>query len=452
MREGEKDALRVLAVQGDAAKEVQEGAKSSGHLLDSAIRKAEGVLGDRSINLPEYSLATARGTNARQIPALRSWNELVAEAEAARPGEIGLQDLLSADEIQLVDSRLDGWGKEFRNLHKLTSYDYAVAGIAGILAGLADIFLVKVPAHEGFLGGPASEGGWLSNRVNDLLAQILPDEKIREFEILYKVPYDATTSDKLDVKIPNLSPRSHRLHSLGHDPILGWIFGVWDIFNGSMTTIGGDGRLVTQAIMGQVPVKVGWDVFAKIIEALKTVGGHLGSDVATPAGLPPPLFVLLQFLQVGDVKGRTIAEMSRAMYRSGYDFRHFLAGGVCVALIETIVRVAWFARERHEGKSFKEAIPVGNRPRLHSGLFLAHSAAAAVNAGKVIISKNPLSLNWAQWLAFFRYLVPQVHWFLVNKENARHRFVHAKLKEGWNELDESLSKHFFVQDNNKIRL
>lgn len=444
------DIPRVLRVEGEIAANALEAARLTEQSAIAAIDKAEAALKARGRELPKRKQTPIEYTV--QMPALRSWDQLLAEAEAKQSGDIGLEDILSIEEIEAVNSRLDGWSKEFAALHRLTSYDYAVSGVAGLLGGLADVFLVKVPAHPGFMGGQGSEGGWLSNKVKDTFGQLLPEEKIKELEELYKVPYDASTNSGLDVEIPGLSPRSHRLHSLGHDPILGWIFGVWDIFNGSFTAIGKDGRTITQTVGGQIPVDLGWDIFQKIIEALKTVGGHMASDVATPAGLPPPLFVLLQFLQFGDIKGRTIAELSRAMYRSGYDFRHFLAGGLCVALIEAIVRVAWFARERHEGKTLMEALPVGNIPRLRANLFLAHATAAAVNAGKVAITKDPLSVSWAQWLAFFRYMVPQAHWTLLGKENARHKYIEGKLDDGWGEIEGLLREYFQGHGPDRIML
>jgi hypothetical protein len=128
------------------------------------------------------------------------------------------------------------------------------------------------------------------------------------------------------------------------------------------------------------------------------------------------------------------------MYRSGYDLRHFLAGGLCVALIETIVRTGWLAREMAEGRSLEEALPIASDPRLRTSLFLAHSVAAAVNAGKLAITRNPLAVNWAQWLACYRYLVPQIHWLLLEKENQRASFIQEKLDFSWAQLDSEVSK------------
>ncbi len=158
----------------------------------------------------------------------------------------------------------------------------------------------------------------------------------------------------------------------------------------------------------------------------------------TKAGLPPPLFGLLQFFQQGGIGGHSVADVARAMYRSGYDFRHFLAGGVSVAIIEVFVRTAWTVRELSEGKTLLDALPVASR-RLQSGLFLSHTVATAINAGKVAITQNPLSVNWAQWLAFFRYSLPQMHWLLVGRESAQATFNQEKLDSSWRQLDDEMA-------------
>jgi len=353
-----------------------------------------------------------------------------------------MEQMLPPHVAVAVKARFDGWGAEFSARHKLEAYDYTVAGIAGVLAGLADVLLVQVPRHPGFLGGAASEGGWLSNLMKEMFNDLIPPAAIKEIEAIYKVPFDASTNQKLAEKVAGLGPRSHRMSSLGHDPVLGWIIGVRDILTGQFTAIGKDGSIVVQPVAGFEPAEIGLEIFGKIIDAFRVVGGHMASDVATPAGLPPPFFGLLQFLQAGDIEGRTVAEITRIMYREGYDFRHFLAGGVCVTLIEAIVRIAWLVRELQEGRSLMEALPVGDNPRLRTGLLLAHAIAAAVNAGKVAVTKNPLSVSWAQWLAFFGYLLPQMQWLLAGKEHERRAFVEGKLDDGWRELHVAFTADF----------
>lgn len=186
------------------------------------------------------------------------------------------------------------------------------------------------------------------------------------------------------------------------------------------------------------PSKLGIELFLRIIEAFRSVAGHMLSDVATSAGLPPLIFGLLQFFQRGGIGDHSISDIARAMYRSGYDFRHFLSAGITVAIIEVFVRTAWTVRELSDGKRLMDAMPIESS-RLQSALFLSHTVATAVNAGKVAIIQNPLSINWAQWMAFFRYILPQANWLVVGRADAEAAFVREKLAVSWDQLYDELA-------------
>lgn len=433
--DGDGDAARVLALLDQKAKVELEAATNTSHRALDAIARAEDLLRRRGA-LPDVVSTPPHVPPDPATPrSLRLWQELVAEAEVAFPEPMDLAVLLSPSELAAINQRLQNWEEEAIAPHRLQAFDYWVAGVAGLMAGLADVFLVQVPAHPGFLGGVASGGGWLSSVVEEGFSDLLPPETISALEREYKVPFDAATNSGLSEAVAGLGPRSHRLSSLGHDPFLGWIFGVRDILAGGFTAIGKDGRLVTQTVPGYEPVELGINIFSGVWDAFRSLGGHLASDVATPAGLPPPFFSLLQFIQSGDIAGRSVSELCRAMYGAGYDFRHFVAGSIPVMVAEIIVRVSWTVRELNEGKDFKDALPLSNKPRLRTGLFVAHSVAAAVNAGKVAVTQNPLSISWAQWLTFFRYLVPQLNWAVIGKDRCRGEYVDRKLDDQWREIE-----------------
>lgn len=426
------DGLAVLAAQRQRLDAEQRGAARLTAATDDAIGRASALLSG-------LSAEPQSGRGGAAPPAVRSWDEIVAEARADcadRP--VSFDDLLTLDEQQGALARVDGWDSEFADLHRLAPADYAVAGVAGVLAALADILLVQVPRHPGFLGSEGSEGGWLSNLLKDGFAELLPPETVRSLERTYPVPYDAPTSAGLALAVKGLGPRTHRLHALGHDPLLGWLFGVRDVLAGGFTAIGADGAIVIQDAPGWDAVDAGRGLFAGIADAFATVAGHMLSDVATPAGLPPPLFGACQLLQQRLVGDASIAEITREMYRSGYDLRHVLAGGVCTMVVEVVVRLSCLARDLHEGRSLAEALPVGSQPRLRSMLVLAHGVAAAINAGKVAVTGSPLAVNYVQWLAFFRYLVPQLRWLLVGRARERDAFLRARLDAGWLGLDKDL--------------
>lgn len=140
-------------------------------------------------------------------------------------------------------------------------------------------------------------------------------------EIVYtNVPYDVTEgSPKFGVKMEG---QYHRIHTLGHDPLLGWIFGTMNIISRTLTT-----ETFRTFVIEKNPVthRPYWDReislldgFARAIESIKeddkrlpaaifTQAVHLKSDVYTKNGLPVPL--LEKFSP--DLAGK--------LYKSNYD-------------------------------------------------------------------------------------------------------------------------------------
>lgn len=96
-----------------------------------------------------------------------------------------------------------------------------------------------------------------------------------------KVPYDAQDNRNTTIRVEGLSAYYHRLLSLGHDPLLGFIFGVADILTGRMTTIDKTGKIVSQVLENYAGRKE-TDVFSAIAKQII----HFKSDITTSMGLP----------------------------------------------------------------------------------------------------------------------------------------------------------------------
>ena len=62
-------------------------------------------------------------------------------------------------------------------------------------------------------------------------------------------------------------------------------------------------------------------------------------------------------------------------------------------------------------------------------LFIGHSAATVANAGKVYFMKDPMVINYPQWMAFAKYSYQQLKWVLLHKANARDAYVGGILFE-----------------------
>ncbi len=435
---------KILKHQHKSIDEVAISQEKVKNDTENRIASSEKLLKSLGKPLPERKSSTTSNSNVEI--KLRSWLEISVEAETTIPTEVTISDLLTEQEIIRDEERIMRVRDEFDLQHKLDYLDYGIAGVAGTLAALVDIFLVAIPSRPGLLGGSKTKGGSLSDFFRDHLKNNFTTEEIRDLEKNNWVPYDASTSQNLAEEVAGLGPRSHRFQSLGHDPLLGFIFGVKDIMCGTMTAVDTNGKLIVQSIPG---APTGMNIF----EALIRQFGHLKSDIGTSAGLPAPFMPLLQMLQVGSIgsKGRTIGRLVRTMYAQGYDFGHFLAMSVPVLMIEVLVRTFYFLKRRHEGYSFMESIPFNipgqpRKPKLQTMLFIAHTIATAANAGKVAITKNPLSVNFPQWIWFFKNSLLQLEWVAWSKENERHALVQKQLDSDWEKINDVLLAEWSVVD------
>ncbi len=218
--------------------------------------------------------------------------------------------------------------------------------------------------------------------------------------------------------------------SLGHDPLLGFVVGVFDILTGRMTTIDKTGKIVSQVMENYADRKES-DIFAALAKQVI----HFKSDITTSMGLPAPLMGLFNLLQFGSIgeEEQTIAEIVQGMYYEGYDFIHFCSLSIPVMITEVIVRLGYALKRIKEGNSIKDSIPLStnreNRPKLATMLFIAHAGATAANAGKIYFTKNPMSINYPQWVAFAKYSYSQLKWAVINKPEAKNAYVLGKINE-----------------------
>ena len=327
--------------------------------------------------------------------------------------------------------------------YRWDAWDYLAVGVSGLLAALVDCFLVRIPksiasgAYRGQQGSPLT--AWLKRYdIHDGTRQDWFAVWARALEERCRVPYDRI-QDAAGSYIPGMGGATHRFQSLGHDPVLGFVFGVLDILRGTLTGFSYTHLLGKHAFIVAGPV--GQQESVGLIEALLTHIGHLISDVATKAGLPAPLMPLLQILDVGSFgpKGRTIAQIARWMYTQGYDLRHFVVGGLTPAVIEMVLRA--FIMLRHYLEHGESKLVIGNDPKYRSMLLVAHALAAAGNAGKVsLLQGNPLAINMAQWIALFRYLLPTVKYQVFDRARLKLEHIETINDAGWAELEANAAR------------
>ena len=380
----------------------------------------------------------------RKTIVIPTWEKLYAEAEKDVGTEVELESLFTDEEIKANKQAILMLNEEYNAVHRLDKFDVTISVVAGLLGAAIDILLVGIPqkTHDGLKGGP------LSNYVRDWFDKKFPEaemEKLANSKVS-KVPYDAQDNRNTTEYVEGLSAYYHRLLSLGHDPLLGLIFGVLDIKNGTMTTIDKTGKIVSQ-VMRNYAERKEIDIFAAVAKQII----HFKSDITTSMGLPAPLmglFNLLQFGSIGEAE-QTVAEIVQGMYYEGYDFIHFCSMSIPTMIIEVVVRLGYAFKRIKEGHAVKESIPFSlNRekhPKLATMLFIGHSVATAVNAGKVYFTKNPLTINYPQWIAFAKHSYKQLKWAILKKPELRDAYVRGEINKElhivYEEVDSTFEKY-----------
>ena len=321
-------------------------------------------------------------------------------------------------------------------LPPLSSLDYGIVGLAGLVASLLDFLVVKIPKNINYLGKYRQDGScftdWLRTLGVDDNGQLNPF--LKWCEDTCKVPYDQS----INPEIKGFNPRSHRLLNLGHDPLFGLIFGTLDILNGSMTAFDINGNL---QILKTFDMPLTGKVFAPLIWL-----GHIVSDMCTKMGVPIPGWGFLQLMQFGSLgSNKSIADISRWMYLNGYDLRHFLTMSVSPAVIEIIVRgyhyISYLETSEqlqysmHTSLASREIIQISSNLKLHKMLFLAHAIAASGNAIKVFCySGNPLAINLTQWLLFLKESINIIKAITRDKTTEKILRNRQKINKKWEEM------------------
>ena len=424
----------VLAYQDTLLSEIEPPDMSG---VEERIEASEQLLTELGYDLPTMSSRRSVVTTSKAL-ARPSWEDLCREAIEVVGTDVTIESLFTEGELRENALAVRQLNEEYNQIHRLDKFDIAIAAAAGLLAGAVDILRVGIPQKtpDGLKAGP------LSNYIRDAFDKKFPPDEMEKLanSKVSKVPYDAQDNRNTTVNVEGLSAYYHRLLSLGHDPLLGFVFGVADILSGRMTTIDKAGKVVSQ-VMENYADRTEADVFAAIAKQIV----HLKSDMTTSMGLPAPLmglFNLLQFGSVGEYE-QTIAEIVQGMYYEGYDFVHFCSMSVSSMLVEVVVRIGYAIKRIKEGVAIKNAIPLSTdhekMPKLGTMLCTAHSAATAINAGKVLFTENPMAINYPQWIAFAKYSYQQLKWGLITKPALRDRYVldaiDGELQEVYDDID-----------------
>ncbi len=412
-------AVKLLQRRSNAIEEAQGGIGKD----IRAIKERLADLGDVDTSTPDFRKRNQVHLDAmsehRKLPDVDA-ETIYAEAEAEFPEDARLDDILTSGDWAIVDERIAAHIEDFNARYALDRWDYAIAGGCGLFASMLDLLFVKAPAKPTTKWTKEVDGvfnRWVQQAFNHLLPPKV-SEKFSEFTI---GGADSRTVDQLLGAPPRtLNPWNHRLRSLSHDPILGFLFGVLDMKRGTCTVVGSDGRLkIYPATAG--PVDGG------LFPLLGRLFGHLLSDVNAPSakgnrgmGLPAPLMGILPMFNGLPMGDSDLGKQIEYMYVNGYDLRQFVATSIPVLIMEVMMRVFYAVKQvkltgSTLGEALMDTIPMRMNPRFRMMLAMAYGTVAAVNGAKVYITHNILNLNYAAWHGLVWNGFHSMKWALLDR-------------------------------------
>ena len=316
-------------------------------------------------------------------------------------------------------------------------WDYGVVALAVLVGALTDYLLVATPG--GVFKGKPQRGSPVTAWMREQSKKLAPMAGLDDLErnAFQQWVAELTTAAEKWAKVPydfvspkeGLTPNVHRLASLGHDPLLGLVFGVRDIISGSCTFIDKSGAW-------RVIDHPGHEGTRNPLEALVKQVVHGFSDVFTEKGLPPPFMGPL--LLVNAKSGFTLKEggdtvsvrdVARYMYSNGYDLRHFMTMKISPAIAEVILWAYHGVRACGASPEPREA-GIPDKLKREQMLALTHGLLASANILKTALyGWNPMAINLAQFQTLARRMLS-----LVKLAAERDRLVRQGLDDGWEAL------------------
>lgn len=268
------------------------------------------------------------------------------------------------------------------------------------------------------------------------------NEKGEWMEFLYRTPpYDITKgSPALGI---NMEGRYHRIHTLGHDPILGWVFGTANILTDTITFDTFSSYKVARNPMVITPEKVPFLVLFKMAiskikesplnlpAALVAEKIHLKSDEFTKCGLPIP--VLETFAP----------DFAGTLYKNQYDKLCFSRDLKIIGISATIsllidmiiglTHALYYDKDRDGTRNLFEV-------RTRKILLISNTIASTSNIVFSMVTKNPKGLDIGGLLVTIMHLFSDSKFILnVKKEFIENR-IYEKIENELKAINENQEK------------
>ncbi len=288
------------------------------------------------------------------------WSKSFLTSKGFDTSKINLEDLLTNAEIAAIETEVN---RPLIGRLRWDKWDYIIAFSAAIIGATAD-----------FMWGDPTKG----------LSAYLSDKNTLVGGWFGKIHSMHHAGSPLDYQGYKMGGGNHRLRSIGHD-LFGFLEGIWQIKNGTFT--GGyfkDGKWI-EIISDKNQFSTPYEKFSQM-EAIWRYTVHVFCDFFSTKSLPVPGFGYLARMPIREV--RIFAE---EMYNKGYNLRHMFVQALSILIIETIIRIFIELKYRNIDVQ-KDSLKLKQREML----MMAHCLVTSFNVGKVVVTKNPLLINFPQ--------------------------------------------------------
>lgn len=387
-------------------------------------------------------------------PQIEEWDSLVAQANEYEPRPVFLEDIMSESEIQLAFNELDEINKAFsQKTSIINKCDLSFLIIATALQVAKSLIFPYIA--EKFDYGKSFDPEKRLNHNDKSIEKThkeandrFRDKHIEKhgkgnwINILYQtVPYDITKGSS-DIGI-NMGGRYHRMYTLGHDPILGWIFGTANILTDCITfntfqtnrisridpLTGAKKMHITPEIVlmgtmfGECYDMIQAD-YLNLPAAIFAQAQHLKSDKYTKLGLPVPVLPAIN------------ENFASNLYRENYDAlclgRDIKIVGVSFIvskLIDIIISLTHgLFRKENESKQLYEV-------RTRKILLISNSIASTSTIINAAITQNPKRLDIGSLLNTISHLFTDIRFIAKIKQEFINNEISIRLKKEIDEID-----------------
>ena len=446
----EMDINKVLKMNQDVSKslfgdsELKRTRNSADNNIDSSLELLRSLGKNKDIlKLSTEIEASKKNRSLEHKPKLESWEKIVEQANLYEPDPVVLEDIMTEAEIQSSFDELEKINNQFsRKTSIVNKTDLSFLAIVTALQ-VAKTLIFPYVAEKFNYGKSFNPSERLDHADKSIKkAHKEANDNFRDkhmerhgtgqwINILYQsVPYDIVGK--------SMSGKNHRLHTLGHDPILGWMFGTANILTDCITfndfhtnrisridpITGGRKMVITpETVFAGQMFKECYDMiradFLNLPAALFAQAQHLKSDEYTKLGLPVPLLSSIN------------ENFASKLYSENYDAlclardtKIIGASFVVTKIVDIIISLTHgLFRKNDEDKDLYEV-------RTRKILLISNSIASTSTIINTAITKNPKNLDIGSLLNTITHLFSDVRFIMrIKKEFVESEISNKLMKE-----------------------